>query len=148
MANYPIGTDLQLTRRSFNQLVSHRDVVDLIASASGDAQTVSGRANLGQAIVNRLFTRKGALARLGHPNYGSRLYELIGEPNNARVRGLAELYIRESLAQERRVDAITKISFAAPTRGFTRNLLEITISVRPVSDAAELTFVIPLNLEG
>lgn len=148
MANDPIGTDLQLTRRSFDQLVSDREIVDLIASANGDVQTVAGRANLGQAIVNRLFTRKGALARLGHPNYGSRLYELIGEANNARVRGLAELYIRESLAQERRVGAITGITFAAPTRGFTRNLLEITISVKPVGEAAELTFVIPLNLEG
>lgn len=148
MANDPIGTDLKLARRSFDQLVSDREIVDLIASASGDVQTVAGRANLAQAIVNRLFTRKGSLARLGHSNYGSRLYELIGEPNNVRVRGLAELYIRESLAQERRVGAITGIAFAAPTRGYTRNLLEITISVKPVGEAAELTFVIPLNLEG
>jgi len=148
MANDPIGTDIQLTRRLFDQLTSDREVVDLIASASGDVQTVSGRENLAQAIVNRLFTRKGELARLGHPNYGSRLYELIGEPNNARVRGLAELYIRESLAQEPRLEAITSITFAAPSRGFTRNLLEITISVKPVGEATQLTFVIPLNLEG
>jgi phage baseplate assembly protein W len=148
VAGDPIGTDLQLTRRSFDRLVSDREIVDLIASTSGDVQTVSGRANLGQAIVNRLFTRKGALAPLGHPNYGSRLYQLVGEPNNARVRGLAELFIRESLAQEPRVEAITSITFAALRRGFTRNFLEVAISVKPVGEAAELTFVIPLNLEG
>ena len=52
----------------------------------GDLKLVRGRANLAQAVLNRLFTRQGALARLGHPDYGSRLYLLPGEPNNRRTR--------------------------------------------------------------
>ena len=43
-----------------------------------DAGAVSGRANLAQALVLRLLTRQGALTGLGHPDYGCRLTELIG----------------------------------------------------------------------
>ena len=113
MTNDRLLQDLKLTRRDFDQQVSDRDTVDLITSASGDLQTVSARANLGQAIINRLFTRKGELTKLGHPGYGSRLYQLIGELNNTRVKGLAELYIRESLAAEERIEAITRIDLGA-----------------------------------
>ncbi len=140
--------DLQITRRAFDQQVSDRDSVDLVASASGDLETVSGRANLAQAIINRLFTRKGELAKLGHPNYGSRLYTLIGEFNNTRIRGLAEIYIREALAQEPRIQEITRMTFARPSRGIDRNVLEATITVKPIGEQSELTFTIPINLEG
>ena len=83
-------------------MTSDRDPVDLLSAAGGDVQTVTGRENLAQAIVNRLLTRRGELTGLGHPDYGSRLHLLVGELNNARTRGLAELYIRDSLAQEPR----------------------------------------------
>jgi phage baseplate assembly protein W len=148
MSDDPLLKDLKLTRRSFDQLVSDREEVDLVASTGGDLQTVSGRANLAQAIMNRLFTRKGELTKLGHPNYGSRLHQLIGELNNARARGLAEIYIRESLAQEPRIEEITQITFAPPSRGFDRSLLEVTISVKPVGQEVDLTFTIPISLEG
>lgn len=140
--------DLQLTRRAFNRQVSDRDKVDLNPSARGDLGTVSGRQNLAQAIINRLLTRRGELAHLGHPNYGSRLYQLIGEPNNTRIRGLAEIYIRECLAQEQRVAEITYITFKPPSRGIERSVLEITIGVKPAGEAEEFTITIPINLEG
>ncbi len=41
--------------------------------------------------------------RLGHPDYGSRLHELIGEPNNERTRELVRLYAKECISQEPRV---------------------------------------------
>lgn len=140
--------DFKLTRRAFDQLISDREGVSLITSPGGDLQTTSGRANLTQAIINRLFTRKGELTKLGHPNYGSRLHLLIGELNNLRARGLAEIYIRECLAQESRIAEIVQITFAALSRGFDRNLLEITITVKPVGENVNLTFTIPINLEG
>lgn len=138
------GKDLRLTRRAFDQMTSDREPVDLISAAGSDLGTVSGRANLAQAIVNRLLTRRGELTRLGHPNYGSRLHQLIGEPNNARTRGLAELYIRESLAQEKRVQEVTQVAFAPPTRGQERDTLYISITVRPTG-GDDLTLIIPLG---
>ncbi|MGV2388060.1 MAG UNVERIFIED_CONTAM: hypothetical protein LVR29_06225 [Microcystis novacekii LVE1205-3] len=38
----------------------------------GDLGAIEGQTNLRQAILNRLLTRKGELAKLGHPDYGSR----------------------------------------------------------------------------
>ena len=70
--------DLQLTRRGFEVLTSNRDYVSLLSEKGGDLDTVSGRTNMAQAIVNRLLTRRGELSKLGHPDYGSRLHELVG----------------------------------------------------------------------
>jgi len=148
MTNNILLQDLKLTRRDFDRQVSDRETVDLITSASGDLQTVSARANLAQAIINRLFTRKGELTKLGHANYGSRLYQLIGELNNTRVKGLAELYVRESLAAESRIEAITHIDFAPASRGIDRDVLTITVSVKPVGQDELISVTIPISLGG
>jgi phage baseplate assembly protein W len=141
----PLGRDLRLSGRAFDRIASDRDPADLIAGAGGDLETVSGRANLAQAIVNRLLTRRGELARLGHPGYGSRLHLLVGEPNTARTRALAELYVREALAQESRIEKVTRVYFAPPVRGSGRDTLSIGISVQPTGGGAELTLTVPLQ---
>ena len=144
-------TDLFLTRRSLGSQSSDRFAVDL-AAAGGDLRLMRGRANLAQAIVNRLLTRRGELADLGHPDYGSRLYQLIGEPNTRRTLALADLYIRESLADEERVAEVAAIRVTPPAmRVDLRNVLEISISVRPAAELAEqelLTLSLTMNLEG
>lgn len=138
--------DLKLTNRGFNALSGDRDGVSLEATLQRDLATVSGRANLAQAISNRLLTRKGELASLGHPDYGSRLYELIGEPNNIRLQGLAEIYIRESLRDEPRIQTIKSIAFAPVNRRQGRHELQVMIAVTPIGEAPELSFVLPINL--
>lgn len=115
--------DLKLTRRAFDQMTSDREFVDLSAGTGGDLDTTTGRANLAQAIINRLLTRRGELAQLGHPEYGSRLHELVGELNNLRLRALAELYIRDCLAQESRIEKVRYVTFEPPDRGIDRNML-------------------------
>jgi phage baseplate assembly protein W len=146
MPNDQFNKDFRLTPRAFDQMTSDRESVDLVASASGDVQTISGRANLAQAIINRLLTRQGELTRLGHPNYGSRLHLLVGELNNARTRGLAGIYVREALAQEPRIQEVTEVSFAPPSRGLERDTLRIMVRVKPVGDDEELTLIIPLQV--
>lgn len=140
--------DLFLTRRRANYLASDREIIDMDATTGGDIATTSGDRNLIQAILNRLLTRKGELARLGHPNYGSRLYQLIGELNNSRTRALAEIYIRECLAQEPRIAEIRQVVFAPPSRGINHNVLEMTIAVRPVDLPRDLTIGLSVNLAG
>ncbi|HEY9858155.1 MAG TPA: DUF2634 domain-containing protein [Candidatus Obscuribacterales bacterium] len=118
-----------------------------LGQSGGDLGTVDGRTNLSQAILNRFYTRQGELAALGHPNYGSRLYLLLGEINNQRTRKLAELYIRECLAQEDRIAEITQITFEPPTYTLDKqNLLVATIALRPIADPQPLTLQITLNL--
>jgi phage baseplate assembly protein W len=140
--------DIMLTGRGFDQEVTDRNYVDLQQSVRSDLATVEGRQNLVQAILNRLLTRQGELSTLGHPKYGSRLHTLIGEPNNLRVRGMADAYIREALAQERRVSKINFISFDAPSRGYDRSTLRATLSVQPAGGGDAFTILIPINLEG
>jgi phage baseplate assembly protein W len=148
MADKLNQTDLYLTRRLANMLTSDRELVDLQATINRDLATTSGKDNLIQAIINRLLTRQGELAQLGHPDYGSRLYQLVGELNNNRTRALAEVYIRECLAQEPRIEEIRHITFVPPSRGLTRNMLDITIAVKPAGDLPDLTLSLGLSLEG
>lgn len=136
--------DLRLAQRGFNTVTSDRTYVDLQGTFVGDLDTVDARANLAQAIINRLWTRRGELAELGHPEYGSRLYELIGEPNNLRLRVLTEIYIRDCLAQEERVATIQYIHFSPPERGMQRNILRVTMGILPIGDTQPLNIVLPI----
>ena len=142
-----MSTDLFLGNRSLETLASDSTPVDLWAE-HGDLKLVSGRDNLAQAIINRLLTRRGELTDLGHPSYGSRLYTLVGEPNSTRARALADLYIRESLAGEARIQTITSITFKPPSRSDKREFLEAQISVQPVDGEDLVTVSTTLNLRS
>ena len=72
-----------------------------------DFALAEGRSNLGQALTTRLLTPRGEIAALGHPTYGSRLHEVIGQPNTPTTRNLAKLFVIEALNEERRVEAQT-----------------------------------------
>jgi hypothetical protein len=91
------GTDLALTGAAGG--------LDLRATPVGDLALAAGSANIVQALTLRLMVRKGELAPLGWPDFGSRLHELIGEPNNQRTRvklmGLARAAIGPMHASSR-----------------------------------------------
>jgi phage baseplate assembly protein W len=141
-----MSNDLFLTRRGLDQMTSDREGIDL-AIERGDIRLVSGRPNLAQAIVNRLLTRQGELEDLGHPDYGSRLYQLIGEPNSRRTRALAELYIREALANEPRIREIVAISFSPLVVPLEkRSTLDVAIAVLLHDQDAPLTVTVALPL--
>lgn len=146
MADEQLYTDIRLSNRDFEAQTSDRDYVDLRATLQRDLQVVNGRANLAQAIVNRLLTRQGELTPLGHPSYGSRLYLIVGESNNVRMQALAEIYIREALDQEQRIAEITEVAFAPINRAQGRHELPIRIRVLPIGATEELTITLPINL--
>ena len=52
--------------------------VDLAVTSGVDAAV--------QFLVDRLKTQQGELTALGHPEYGSRHHELIGQPNVGKLR--------------------------------------------------------------
>src|SRR5262245_28658123 len=68
-----------------------------------DLDTVAGVDNLLQALLLRFLTQVGELAPLGHPTYGSRLEELIGELNTETTRNRAKMFVLQALAEEPRV---------------------------------------------
>jgi phage baseplate assembly protein W len=141
MSKEVLGKDLKLVDNLWDTELGS----DLTLSPSGDLETISEEFNLGQAIVNRIRTTQGELSDLGHSLYGSRLYELIGEPNNERTRELARLYTRESIARDPRVKEIVSITITVPKNEPTR--INLNIAVLPIERTTVLNIVIPFYLE-
>lgn len=106
-----------------------------------DYETIDGRDNLGQAILMRLLTPLGELEELGHPEYGSRLSELIGTPNTETRRSLAKLFVLEALAQEPRVAKVLEVTVTGhPQRtDERRHLVDVLIRVQPAGVTDEVT---------
>ena len=102
-----------------------------------DYETIDGEDNLGQAVLMRLLTPLGELAELGHPEYGSRLDELLGAPNSETRRGLAKLFVLEALAQEPRIGKVLEVTVTPAVE--ERDLVDILIRVQPVGAADTVT---------
>lgn len=151
MAQSPFGTDLALDLIDSRALSIYRVAQGerrTVSNGRGlmvrDFGTVSGRDNLGQALTVRLLTPKGELTALGHPDYGSRLHEVIGATNTASTRNLAKLFVIEALKQERRVEKIVRVDVTP--HPVNRFLILIAIEVRPAGEDAVLALG-PLLLE-
>jgi len=109
-----------------------------------DLGVVEGRENLVQAIILRLLTPRGELTGLGHPQYGSRLHELIGRQNTATTRNLVKLYILESLAAEPRIQKVLRLD-VNPSQG-NRDRVNVMLQVQPAGSVSVVT-VGPFTLE-
>ncbi len=109
-----------------------------------DLATGEARDNLGQAVVLRLLTPRGDLTHLGHPEYGSRLHELVGRVNTETTRNLARLLILESLQQEPRIEKVQSITVSPAVA--RPSSIEITLDVVPLGETDSLT-IGPFSLE-
>jgi phage baseplate assembly protein W len=112
--------------------------------AGSDLGALAGRANLAQALTLRLLTEQGALADLGHPDYGSKLISLIGRTNDQSARNLARLYVIEAVRQEARVRALTALA-VTPVPG-QPGTLRIDLTVTPINDADPLSLSLEVAL--
>lgn len=111
-----------------------------------DIGVASDLAAADQLLVNRLKTRRGELAALGHPDYGSRHHELLGEPNTERTRNLIKRHVLECLGHEPRIDSILACRVTAdPTR---RDSVRIVATVRLIDHDDPRNLVVPFSLES
>ena len=94
----------------------------------------------------RFLTPVGEMAILGHPNYGSRLFELIGERNVEANRNKAKIFVLQALGDESRVKEVKSVNItqnrADPTRMY------INIWLIPIDSESPLNLVFPFSLEG
>jgi phage baseplate assembly protein W len=146
-----LGSDLQLQYALHGGFFEDADLVagrradrpgaprDLLATDSID--------NLTQAIANRLKTRRGELASLGHPDYGSRHHELIGQPNVVRVRNLIKLYVLQAMRAEPRIEKVLSSRVLAE-HDPPRDTVRIELTVRVIGQPTPLDLVVPFSLEG
>ena len=108
-----------------------------------DIDVVAGVNAADQLFVNRLKTHKGELAPLGHPEYGSRHHELIGQPNVARTRALVKLHVLECLSHEPRITRVRRCDVVA---SFRPDEVRIEIDVEIAGEPNPRLLVVPFNL--
>ena len=142
-------TDIRLELRQnawrpVYRVATDRRRVPTRAGVHDDIGVVDGLDNLEQALFLRLLTPLGELAPLGHPEYGSRLHELIGEQNTETRRNLARLFILQSLALEPRIAEVLKV-VAAVDPGH-RDCVQITVTARPAGET-DVVVIGPFVLE-
>lgn len=145
------GTDLRLLR-DLEHVKSSRDPGHDLAvrrrpeTGQVDLDTWSSVDNLVQALFLRFLTPAGELAILGHPDYGSRLHELIGELNTETNRNRAKLYVLQALAAEPRVQKVLSVKVTQSKRD--RAQMDIDVSLLAINSDTPLNLVFPFFLEG
>ncbi len=102
--------------------------VDL-GTGPGGLETVEGRDNLAQALMLRLLVGAGELGALGHPRYGSRIRELIGEPLDSANLALLRRYVRKALMRDPRVEEVVRVD-VQPKKDLP-GTVEVDAVVRP-----------------
>ena len=143
-----VGRDLRLEYRQHGGYFEDAELVTArTRGTQKDLLSADGIDNLTQAIANRLKTRKGELAALGHPDYGSRHHELIGEPNVDRTRNLIKLYVLQALAQEPRIESVVSAKVRAEHEP-PRDVVRIELSVRVIGARVPLNLIVPFSLGG
>jgi hypothetical protein len=146
--------DLGVSGPSGDAVSTPASLVDLqaeqrpeVSPRARDLGVVNGRANLAQALVVRLQTERGELEQLGHPGYGSRHHELIGELNTETNRNLVKLYVLECLRQEPRLEEIVRVDVVplGPDRR-----LEVMLEIEAIArgDPTPLSLVLPFSFAG
>jgi len=142
------GRDLLATYGSrdgrHENLDAFADTVPTPAGWKRDLQTVTGVDNAVQAVIHRIKTELGELSSLGHPNYGSRHHQLIGQPNTSHNRNLVKLYILQALAFEPRIAEIleAKVLFD-PLRD--RDKVNVALTIRLIDAEVPENLVIPFS---
>lgn len=112
-----------------------------------DIAIVEGIPAAVQMLANRLKTRRGELAALGHENYGSRHHELVGEPNNERNRNLVKLYVLQALRHEPRLAQVVDCKVFSPDEP-PRARIDIELTVLLIDQHEPLNLVVPFSFAG
>jgi phage baseplate assembly protein W len=120
-------------------------ISDLDISRTGDLGTVIGEDTVLQAIRNRLATRRGELTELGHPEYGSLLETVIGEPNTEDTHRIIETLVRDSLQYEPRIENIIDLT-ATPNQA-NPNIVDIHVVLKLRGEPEALRVIYPMYLE-
>ena len=146
--NARYGVDLRLLgdlrRQSDRTGGSDLEVATRPLTGQRDLLPVSDVDNLCQALLLRLMTRQGELTALGHPDYGSRLYTLIGEPNTAANRNRAKLYALQALSAEPRVASIVSLEVSSGAR----DRIDINATLLAIHADTPVNLVFPFFLGG
>jgi len=130
------GKDLELYGRGGS--------FDLRLGRAGDLGVARGNENVVQALTLRLRVRRGGLAPLGWPAYGSRLHELIGEPNTSRTHVRLMAFARATLEEDPRVAELVEVGARVPPG--ERDVARLTMDIRLIDEPNPLNLVFDFDL--
>ena len=130
------GTDLRLLERN--------GVFDLLPDYGGDLALAPGNDNIAQALTLRLLVRRGELTALGWPTFGSRLHELIGEPNNRRTHVILMAHARSAVEQDPRVVEVSRIE--AHVIAGERDAVRLEMEIQLITQNTPLNLVFDVRL--
>jgi phage baseplate assembly protein W len=146
-----LGKDLKALYRVTDGRHEDLDYSRIPMTRSGkleqDLAPVADVDNAVQAIIHRIKTARGELGDLGHPEYGSRHHELIGEPNSERNRNLVKLYILQALALEPRIEKILSAGIVYD-RAVKPDQVEIDLTLTFIGTQVPVNLVIPFSFGG
>ncbi len=141
-----LGADLRLLANLERQAMNDRGSDLLVEDDEPcDLIVVGGRDNLAQALLLRFLTPLGELTLLGHPDYGTKLYDLIGELNNVTNRNRARMFVLQALAAEPRVAEVLDLQVL---QGGDRVTVLISMTLRVIGSDTPLNLVLPFSFEG
>ena len=116
---------------------------------SGGAQisatTSAEHAHIHESILQILGTRPGE--RFIRPEFGSRLKDLVFEPNDAVLKGLVRHYVLEAIERWEKRVVLTGVSFDETPETIDQNLLLVRIHYRVIATQVEGNLVYPFYRE-
>lgn len=130
------GKDLELYGRG--------GAFDLRPGRAGDLGLARGNENIVQALILRLRVRRGELGPLGWPDYGSRLHELIGEPNTSRTHIRLMAFARAAIEEDPRVAELVEVGARVPPG--ERDVVRLAMDVRLIDESNPLNMVFDFDL--
>ncbi len=116
---------------------------------SGGAQVSSATSteheHIHESIIQILGTRPGE--RSMRPEFGSRLKDLVFEPNDEVLKGLIRHYVIDAVKRWEKRIVITGVSFDDSPSNKDRNLLPVRIAYRVIQSQVEGNLVYPFYRE-
>ena len=113
--------------------------------AQVSATTSAEHAHIHEAILQILGTRPGE--RFMRPEFGSRLKDLVFEPNNTILKGLVRHYVLEAIERWEKRVVLTRVTFDETPETIDQNLLLVRIHYRVIATQVEGNLVYPFYRE-
>lgn len=101
---------------------------DLVPTASGDLDVISGMENVKEALFRRLITTPGTL--IHRPEYGVNVKQFQGALNSLENQRRLAMAIQEQFEQDERVEKVLGVSIDSKNR--TPDLVIVNVRVKIV----------------
>jgi len=102
-------------------------------------------AHIQESILQVLGTRPGE--RFMRPDFGSKLKDLVFEPNDTVLRGLVRHYVIDAIKRWEKRVTVTNVSFDEAAATKDRNVLLVRITYRVIQGQVEGNLVYPFYRE-